>query len=127
MDLGNAGYLDQATVEVDHTGSKHMYEKGKLIGTKQQGLFPNTAETFHNGEKVAQTRENILGGIDVIQDGKHTGIIKEDVHGNMSLYDTNYGKIAHLNHEGNIREVLTHNDPLSQANRVNYQQLKFFA
>jgi hypothetical protein len=119
------GALNQATIETNQLGEQNMYQNGELIATQKSGLFPHTTDTFDNGQKIAHTKENIINGTDIIQDGEHTGIIKEDVLGNTSLYDTNHNKIASIDPNGNIKDVMTHTDPLSQVNRVNFQQLKF--
>jgi len=121
----SSGGLDNATVETNPLGEKNLYQNGELIATQKSGLLPHTTGTFDNGQKIAQTRENVIDGIDIIQNGEHTAIIKDDINGNTSLYDTNHNKLAYLDPNGNIKEVMTHTDPLSQTNRVNFQQLKF--
>ncbi|MFC4322568.1 hypothetical protein [Litchfieldia salsa] len=121
----NGETLNQATVETNTFGEKAMYQNGQVIATQKAGLFPGSTSTFEGSEKVAETKDNIINGTDVIQDGKHTGIIKEDVHGNLGLYDTNHNKLGHIDPNGNVQSVMNHMDPLSQANRVNFQELKF--
>ncbi|KAB7671672.1 hypothetical protein [Bacillus sp. B1-b2] len=129
MDYSNivGGDLEHMTVETNTFGNKNMYDNGQLIATQKSGVFPETTATYENGHQIAGTKENIINGIDIIQDGEHTGIIKEDINGDLSLYDSNQNKLAYMDPEGNVKSVMNHMDPLSQVDRVNFQQLKFYA
>jgi hypothetical protein len=129
MDYTNIveGYTDHSTVETNELGDKNMFDNGQLIATQRQGIFPETTSTYDGGQKIAETKDNIIDGTDIIQDGKHTGIIKEDLNGNVSLYDSNQHKLAYIDPEGNIKSVMNHSDPLSQVDRINFQQLKFYS
>lgn len=119
------GNFEQMNVETDTLGNTNMYDSENLVATQRDGIFPNTTNTFENGHEIAETRENIINGTDIIQNGEHTGIIKEDINGRMGLYDTNHHQLAYLDSEGNVKTLLNHADPLSQVDRINFQQLKF--
>ncbi len=127
MDFTGLTYGNEhnSTVESSTFGEKTMFQNGQPIATQKQGIFPETTSTYEDGHKVAATKSNVISGTDIIQDGQHTGIMKEDIHGNLSLYDTNYTKLATLDPDRNVKSVMNHADPLSQVDRINFQQLKF--
>lgn len=129
MDFTNdaEGNHDHMTVGTNSFGETNIYEGGQLVATQKQGIFPEVTSTYEGGHKVAATSDNIIDGTDIIQDGKHTGIIKEDINGNLSLYDSNHNRIAYIDPEGNVKSIMNHTDPLSQVDRINFQQLKFYS
>ena len=121
------GNTNHSTIETNSLGDKIMYENGQSIATQKEGIFPETSSTYEDGYKIAATHDNIIDGTDIIQNGEHTGIIKEDIDGHVSLYDSNYQKLAYINSEGNVMSVMNHSDPLSQVDRINFQQLQFYS
>ncbi|RXJ02224.1 hypothetical protein DS745_07490 [Anaerobacillus alkaliphilus] len=64
---------------------------------------------------------------ELIKSVNHTGVTLEDINRDPSYFDVHYGKLEQLRVEGNIKEIMTHNDPLSQVNRIIFQELKFFS
>ncbi|MBD8071169.1 hypothetical protein [Bacillus sp. PS06] len=121
----NGETLNQSTVDTNTFGEKTLNHHGQVIATQKAGLFPDSTSTFDGHEKVAETKPNLIDGTDVYQDGERTATIKEDVQGNLSLYDTSHSKIGYVDPFGNVKSVMNHTDPLSQANRINFQELKF--
>lgn len=123
--FNDVSQLENSVVDTNAVGEKSLHRNGELLATQKHGMFPNTTVSMSEGQQIAETKENVINGTDIIQEGKQTGVIKEDVMGNLSLYDTNQGKVAYIDSNGNVKSVMSHADPLSQVDRVNFQELKF--
>jgi hypothetical protein len=122
----DASDLNNATLKKSVTGGQDLWQNGKLIGTQKAGIMPGTTDTYINGKLVASTKLNPMNQIEIHQNGELTGTIAPDVTGKIAVYDQQHHKIAEINPKGNIQKIMTHPDPLSQADRIHLQQLKFY-
>jgi hypothetical protein len=119
--------VEHTTVDTNTLGDHNMYQNGDLIATQKSGVFPNTTNTYDHGHQTAHTQDNVTNGTDIYQNGHLTGSIKQDITGHTGLFDTNNHELGYLDSNSNVHQMMTHTDPLSQVNRINFQQLRFQA
>ena len=124
MDYFDVPY-NHANVHNDIISGQDMTLNGETIANQHQSIYPGTTDTYAHGQHVASTKPDVNHGVDIIQNGHHTGVIANDVYGHPGLYDTNFNQIANVDPSGNIHWILNHADPLSMSDQVNLQQLKF--
>lgn len=125
MDFTNINELNQMNVEVDPTSNKTLTDGTSTIATQQDGIFPNSTKTIVGQHTVAETTEGVLGETKILQSGQVSGFMKDGLFGETNLYDNNHQLLGTMDSEGNIKQVLLNTDPLSKANIVNFQELKF--